>query len=138
MCNEVAAIIIPPKTDEEIIKLKEDIKVKELEISKLNKGKILDLGCGSGNTLEVYEGEGFEAIGIDILNGMLEKAKERGINVKKSDMRDIKMFKDKEFDAVFSVSALQWIKNNKDIKKIAENVFRILKDNGKLVIQFYP
>jgi len=54
-------------------------------------------------------------------------------------MRDIgKLFKDRKFDGVVSVSALQWIKDKQEIQRVAQrNLFYLNKD-GPLVVQFYP
>ncbi|MDP3881305.1 MAG: methyltransferase domain-containing protein [Nanoarchaeota archaeon] len=101
--------------------------------------KILDIGCGPGHTLEVYDAEGLKVEGIDILPKMLERAKEKGFKVVQGDMKDLKtLFKAKKFDAVVSASALQWVKEKEDIKTVAEGIYYILKSKGKAAIQFYP
>jgi ubiquinone/menaquinone biosynthesis C-methylase UbiE len=70
---------------------------------------------------------------------MIEKAKVKGLNVVLGDFRELeKHFKEKTFDYVVSISALQWVKNWNDMKRVAEGVYYILKDNGKVGIQFYP
>jgi ubiquinone/menaquinone biosynthesis C-methylase UbiE len=100
--------------------------------------KLLDLGCGTGFTLEVYRKEGYDVTGIDIVNDMLEKAREKGLKVIKADMRNFAgIFERNEFDAVVSASAFQWIKDKKDIKDAAKQMSQVLKPNGKIVIQLY-
>jgi len=118
----------------------ERIAHRILELLELKKGsKLLDLGCGVGFTTKVYQEEGYEAIGLDILPKMLEKAKEKGLKVKEGDMRELsKLFEREEFDAVVSASALQWMKEREDLKKLASGIRYVLKRGGKLVIQFYP
>jgi len=100
--------------------------------------KVLDLGCGVGYSMQFFKEMGFEVIGIDILDKMLEFAKQRGLNVKKVDMRELPFhFTEKEFDYVISTSALQWIEIG-EMRKVAKGCYYVLKDNGKLGIQFYP
>ncbi|MCD6403752.1 MAG: class I SAM-dependent methyltransferase [Nanoarchaeota archaeon] len=118
----------------------ERIAHRILELLELKKGsKLLDLGCGVGFTTKVYQEEGYEVIGLDILPKMLEKAKEKGLKVKEGDMRELsKLFEREEFDAVVSASALQWMKKREDLEKLAFGIRYVLKRGGKLVIQFYP
>jgi len=110
-----------------------------LQLLKLNPPKkIIDLGCGVGFSSIYLKEKGFDVIGVDVIEKMLEIARNKGIKVKKADMRELdKIFKKETFDAVISVSALQWIPL-KDIKKVAKSIFKILKKEGKVGIQFYP
>ncbi|MEM1804840.1 MAG: methyltransferase domain-containing protein, partial [Nanopusillaceae archaeon] len=49
-----------------------------------------------------------------------------------------KYFEKSSFDAIISISAFQWIKERKDMEKIAEGINYILKDGGIVGVQFYP
>jgi ubiquinone/menaquinone biosynthesis C-methylase UbiE len=61
------------------------------------------------------------------------------LNVVLGDFRELeKHFNEKTFDYVVSISALQWVKNWNDMKRVTEGVYYVLKDNGKVGIQFYP
>ena len=115
------------------------IAYRIIQLLGMDKGEILDLGCGPGFTTEVYSELGFNVIGLDKIEKMLDKAREKKLNVVQGDMTEIsKLFKKNQFDAVVSASALQWIKNKEDIEDVAKGAYKILKKNGKLVIQFYP
>jgi len=103
------------------------------------KGRILDLGCGPGYTASWFAELGHDVVGLDLLQGMLEKASKKGIKTIRSDMRDFSgKLKGKRFDAVISASALQWIKNSQDISEVAGEIYAVLKNNSKCIIQFYP
>jgi 18S rRNA (guanine1575-N7)-methyltransferase len=103
-----------------------------------NEKKILDLGCGPGFTTGVYKKEGYNVTGIDIIDDMLEKAKKNKIKFVKGDIRELdKLFNKGEFDAIVSASALQWITERWEMKKVAEGINYILKEEGKIVIQLY-
>lgn len=118
-----------------IRKTQEKIAYRILELLDIDRGKILDLGCGPGFTAKVYEREEFQVTGLDNIPEMLKKAE---CNYVLGDMKNLtELFKEKKFDAVVSASALQWIKDI-DIKKVASGIHYILKYGGKLVIQFYP
>lgn len=135
-------------TDEEIEKYassggmkrtQEKIAARILDLLDMDGGKLLDLGCGVGYTTEVYQNQGYEVIGLDILPKMLEHARVKGLKVVEGDMRDLqKLFKEDEFDAVVSASALQWLTCREDLKKVASVISHVLKSGGKIVIQFYP
>jgi ubiquinone/menaquinone biosynthesis C-methylase UbiE len=121
-------------------KAQEELTLKVVELLEMKPpAKVLDLGCGVGYSTNLLKEIGFEVAGIDINPLMIEKAKAKGLNVVVGDFRELeKHFKEKSFDYVISVSALQWVKNRKDMKRVAEGVYYVLKDNGKVGIQFYP
>jgi ubiquinone/menaquinone biosynthesis C-methylase UbiE len=100
---------------------------------------MLDLGCGIGYTTEFFQKHGFDVVGLDVLRDMIRLAKKRGLHAKLGDMRELrKQFKQSQFDAVVSASALQWLKKQDDIVRVAQGVHYVLKPHGKMIIQFYP
>jgi cyclopropane fatty-acyl-phospholipid synthase-like methyltransferase len=136
-------------TDEEVDKYarsggmrraQEKIAYRVLELLELGKGNsLLDLGSGPGYTAEIYRSEGYNVTCMDLIPKMTEKAKEKGFNVYVGDMRQVGgIFSGQKFDGVVSVSALQWIKDKREIQKIAQGIYSILNKDGALVIQFYP
>lgn len=66
---------------EEDIKEKFKVYLKYIE----NKNKILDIGCGRGEMLELLKENNIEALGIDINDHMINHCKTKGLNVKKAD-----------------------------------------------------
>lgn len=135
-------------TDEEIEKYshsggmrraQEKIAYRVLEFLKGKNLKILDMGSGPGFTAEIYRSEGHNVTCLDLMEGMIEKAKEKDLPSVVGDMRDVgEIFKGKKFDAVVSVSALQWIKKKEEIARIAKGVFSLLEKGSPFVVQFYP
>lgn len=118
----------------------EKLAYRVLELLSLQKkSRILDLGCGPGFTAEVYRSEGHKVICLDLMLLMIKKTKEKGFSAFVGDMRNVgEIFKGKIFDAVVSVSALQWVKKEEDITQIAKGIYSLLKKDSPLVIQFYP
>jgi ubiquinone/menaquinone biosynthesis C-methylase UbiE len=97
---------------------------------------ILDVGCGTGNFTIKLAKMGCKVTGIDISDGMLniaeEKAKELKLDAKFHIMDVYKLeFPDSSFDAVFSMAALEFIK---EPKKAYSEMIRVLKPGGSLLI----
>ena len=101
-----------------------------------NFGKILDLGCGPGNsTANLFEKYNRSTvIGFDSDDNMLKKAKK--------DHPDFKFVKgnaptdfDKlngKFDLVFSNACIHWIKEQ---EKLIDGVYKMLTDKGVFAVQ---
>ncbi len=121
-------------------KAQQTIAYRIIDLLELDlKSKILDIGCGPGFTTQIYKDEGYQVIGLDVLPDMLAQAEAKSLEVKEGDMRDLKdLFKPRQFDAVVSASALQWLKDPEDLKQVASGIYSLLKNSGKAAIQFYP
>jgi len=116
---------------------------KLLKSRRISKGRVLDVGCGTGFSTEVLKEKGYSVVGIDVSQPMLDIAKAKGLQVKKADMRSIP-FPDESLSAIVCISALQWItgKSREEIianyQKTASEFYRVLKKKGVAVVQFYP
>ncbi|MCQ9627655.1 class I SAM-dependent methyltransferase [Cetobacterium somerae] len=118
-------------------KLEERMPMNEIkkEAVQMLKGKILEIGIGSGACLKYYEKKS-DVTGIDFSIGMLniakKKAKLLGLeNVKLLEMDIENMsFSDETFDSVFSSCVFCTIPNP---KKGINEVYRVLKNGGKAV-----
>ncbi|MFH0922596.1 MAG: class I SAM-dependent methyltransferase, partial [Candidatus Micrarchaeota archaeon] len=97
---------------------------------------VLDAGCGSGFSLEILREIGYSCAGFDVSPAMVSLAKKKGFVAKVGDLRKIP-FPKASFDAIVSISALQWIDLN-EASVVASEFRRVLKSNGRAVIQFYP
>jgi SAM-dependent methyltransferase len=108
---------------------------------------ILDIGCGTGFSLEFLKNLGYnDLVGIDPAKEMLNICKKKGFVSYLGGFEDLpKDIKTKKFDLIISVSALQWILTNKqemeiknNIKALGKNLKNLLKENGRIIIQYYP
>lgn len=118
----------------------EKIANRIVDLIDLKKGsKLLDMGCGTGYTAEIYKNAGYDVTGLDVIQEMLDIAKKKGIKIKKGDMRELTdIFDYESFDGIVSASAMQWIKSRVDFLSVASGMYHTLKKGGKAVIQFYP
>ncbi len=90
--------------------------------------KILDIGCGFGSMCLKLKERGCEPIGIDISSGMVAAAIENGVDARLINAEN--MIFEEEFDAVFSVSALHWMRH---LGRVASSTIRALKPGGRFV-----
>lgn len=106
------------------------------ELSLNGDEAILDLGCGDGGLTEqlaqlVPNGS---VLGIDASTGMIATAQNRvkpNLMFLKMDINRIDF--ENQFDVIFSNAALHWVK---DHKKLLENGFKALKDDGVILWDF--
>jgi SAM-dependent methyltransferase len=52
---------------------------------------VLDIGCNAGYIMERIKKKGCSVVGVEIANNLVEKCKQRGLNVKKEDVLNIKI-----------------------------------------------
>tara|TARA_B100000401_G_C52680847_1_gene659601 strand:- start:269 stop:970 length:702 start_codon:yes stop_codon:yes gene_type:complete len=95
----------------------------------------LDLGCGNYSTLELFSNVGFKKIiGVDQLIN-IENNKNNKIDFVKSDILEyLKDCNDNSFDMVSIFDVVEHISLS-SIDILFENIYRVLKPNGSLVIQ---
>ncbi|MBU1197956.1 class I SAM-dependent methyltransferase [Candidatus Micrarchaeota archaeon] len=118
-------------------RIQKKILMRALELAKIPlKSRVLDAGCGTGFGMLVLHQVGYDAEGFDLSKEMLAVAKRKGFRVKHGDLRQIP-FPDQRFDAVVSISALQWVPLN-ERPQVAKEFARVLKPKGKAVVQLYP
>ena len=114
------------------------IPKKEVEdFLKHKKGRVLDLGCGTGR--HFIEQEGLKFYGTDFSQQMLElakkKAADKGIDVElKHSGADNIPYKDCFFDYVIYIAVLHCIMSKEKRKESLKEIFRVLKPHGEVFI----
>ena len=112
--------------------------IKEVaEFLKNKKGKILDVGCGSGRNIIATKGLTF--YGVDFSASMLKlaekEAKKRLANAIFFKSKASKLdFKDNYFDYAIFISALHCIETKEERKKALEELYRVMKKNAEGLI----
>lgn len=96
--------------------------------------KILDLGCGYGESDKYYKELGAKnVLGLDISEHMIEIAnktnKTNGVEYEVMAMEDISQINDK-FDIIMSSLAFHYLK---DYTQLVKDIYNLLNDNGYLV-----
>lgn len=105
---------------------------KRLVFSLLTKhsGKALDLGCGTGNyTLELKK-RGFDVIGLDASERMVEIARQKGANCIVGNAYSLP-FPDESFDLVMSITMFEFLHRPEEVVR---EIHRVLKPGGEVII----
>lgn len=97
--------------------------------------KILDLGCGQGYFSRLMAASGAEVLGVDIAPELIKLAKEQErpahLNFGVLSADNLHSLGEGEFDAVFSVLALQ---NIEKLRETFQEAARVLKPGGAFVV----
>lgn len=97
---------------------------------------VLDAGCGTGNFSIKLANQGYQVTGIDISEDMLKIARHKvastqlNITFRKMDMNNLD-FPDNSFQAVFSMSAFEFIK---DPERAYQELYRVVEPGGLILI----
>lgn len=119
---------------------------RALEILELQKNHclILDAGCGPGFAAIYLNQLGHKTVALDIISKFLKFYDIKDLNPILADMCS-PPFKTQIFDAIISISAIQWVFKDiynpimrSNLINLVESFYQILKPNSKVVIQFYP
>lgn len=109
---------------------------ERMQYMRVNPGKILDVGCGTGACSRQLKKTFSKAkvFAVDIAPGMIAKAKKsqglfNKINYQVADADQLP-FDDNQFDVVFSNLTIQWLP---DLKKTFKELHRVLKPGGLLL-----
>jgi ubiquinone/menaquinone biosynthesis C-methylase UbiE len=101
---------------------------------------ILDVGCGTGSQLELYQRYKCDLYGIDLSPSMLEIARERLGDTAKLELSNATNmpYEDNKFDLVISMLSLHEM-SPETRSAIMNEVKRVLKSDGRiLLIDFHP
>jgi len=106
----------------------------------LGRARALDFGCGVGRLTRAMAAHFDEAVGIDISEAMVARAREANADVANctfaanaaTDLRD---FPDASFDMVYTRRVLQHLPDDPTIHRYVAELVRVLAPDGLLVFQ---
>lgn len=111
--------------------------IDDLEVdfaSRFVRGReVLEVGCGTGLILERLAKISKRAVGVDLSPGMLEKARERELDVIEASATDLP-FEDASFDITCSFKVLAHIP---EISRALSEMARVTRPGGYLLAEFY-
>ena len=109
-----------------------------MDMVQTEKGRALDIGCGSGRLLVDLHQRGFQVLGVDYSSSMIQGSKNyfknqeslRNPGFAVNDIENL-AFKDKTFDLVVAAGVVEYLPDDK--KSISE-IFRVLRPGGTIII----
>jgi len=93
-------------------------------------GRLLDVGCGSGNSLQKMKENGWSVCGIDFDEDAVKNAKSKGLEVYIGDLFS-QNFLSESYDAILLSHVIEHVP---DPIKLLKECQRILKKGGRLVV----
>lgn len=112
-----------------------------LRLAKPSKGKVLDIGCGTGRIMEPLLKEGITTIGLDFSKNMMESAQKKfeslGFNPQliHGDMRNFQI-PEKFSLIIIPYCSMIYMYSDEDRKKVFQCVHRHLEPDGILAFDF--
>ena len=95
----------------------------------------LDLGCGRGEWLELLQEKGFQTLGVDLDEGMLDDCRALNLNVRTQDA--ISALQGMENESASLVSAFHLIEHIpfETLRLLISEAYRVLKPGGLLIME---
>jgi len=106
---------------------------------KLEKGKILEIGCGNSRNLIPFAKLNFECHGIDFSKKMLQQSQKLSkkynvkINLQEANMTQLP-YKNNYFNYILHISSLHHLKSEDRILKALKESYRVLIPNGLMLL----
>jgi 2-polyprenyl-3-methyl-5-hydroxy-6-metoxy-1,4-benzoquinol methylase len=92
-------------------------------------GRLLDIGCGNGDSIKFMSSLGWNVEGIEYDNKAAENARSKGLTVHIGDLLNIKL--DGNFDAIVMRHVIEHVP---DPRSLISECFRLLKPGGLFVV----
>lgn len=100
-----------------------------------NGKKVLDLGCGRGEFLELLQERGIEAEGIDINEAMIEICRQKGFNCQKGDILEtVAAYEDSSLGGIFSSQVIEHL-SPAYLRRMVELSYLKLAPSSYLVLE---
>jgi ubiquinone/menaquinone biosynthesis C-methylase UbiE len=97
---------------------------------------VLDIGCGNGRLLNLFEGTPLDYTGIDSSNELIKIARknhgDQGVFIHGNALA--LPFEDNSFDVVFSIAVIHHIPSKGFRKQFVDEAYRVLKPGGTMII----
>jgi O-antigen chain-terminating methyltransferase len=99
------------------------------------KGKALDLGCGRGEWIELLSEEGFDTLGVDLDDAMLQACKDLNLNVKMADAIDYMQSLHQDSLCVVTGFHIAEHLPFEVLQRLVQEALRVLVPGGLLILE---
>src|SRR5215469_9723123 len=101
-------------------------------IVSLKPGRLLDIGCSSGDWAAHWQSRGWECAGVDIDQEHVTIARQRGIDARHCDLNSNSLpFEEEDFDLIFAGEVIEHLI---DTDSFLNQLRRCLRPGGHLLI----
>lgn len=107
-----------------------DMEFTAMHLTAVPGGRLLEVGCGSGQALRVLRDLGWHAEGVDFDRAAVESARARGLDVRLGSLSE-QGYAAESFDAVVMSHLIEHVP---DPLGVLEECRRVLKPGGRLVL----
>ena len=105
----------------------------ELQAIELCRGRVLDIGAGSGCHTLALQARGLEIVAIDFLPACVEVMRARGVRA--AQQGDIHTFASEPFDTLLSLmNGLALVRDLRGLQPFLTHLRRLLKPNGQFLV----
>lgn len=95
--------------------------------------RVLDIGCGNGEFLQILQAAGHDAVGVDIDPGMVQQCREQGLTAYEADVLTWLPTQAGQYDAIFSSNVIEHL-DAKTVQAIVEGAYHALRPGGLLLL----
>jgi len=131
--------------DNIVYRYDQPLRLRAVERTLLRKGinvneetKVLDIGCGTGDLIQLLLGKGATVVGVDISTEVVKRTRERfGGNDRVQilvDKVEALSLPPETFDLVTSVTVLQHITEDDAFLSAVQNIISVVKKGGHLLL----
>ena len=97
-------------------------------------GRVLDLGCGSGDVMRLLARRGFVAEGIDISEEQVALARQAGLDARQADAFDFLAAREETYDGIVALDFIEHFSKD-ELLRLLDAIGRALKPRGWLLVQ---
>lgn len=102
--------------------------------SKGTEARILDAGCGTGGLMQCLARQGYRNVsGFDLSPFAIEICRQRGLNARQGDLRDVNSGSSK-WDVIVSNDTLYYFSDSATQERIVRSFWQILAPGGLLIL----
>jgi len=122
---------------EELIKKRLEFYLPLLRLyrERFDRPKLLDIGCGRGEFLEIAKSEGFEVEGVEINKIYVELCNNKGLKVYYSDgLNFLKDIPDNHYHVISLIHVIEHLEFDYLLELLSE-IYRVLEKGGLLILE---
>lgn len=99
------------------------------------RGSVLDVGCGTGALAQRLAGIGYDVVGVDPSEGMLEVMRARSPEIRAVTASGTSLpFDEDSFDVVLTVAAMHHIADPEAVRQTLAEMVRVCRPTGRVLV----